>query len=120
MSNACPNCGWFAETITAWPRWVRQTTVEEATWATVHAAQDTLELARGRRPTLPQRTPWTPVPSRHRASAEPTLAVGTQVGYDPFRGCTVAVLHVDGSVDIHIPGVGIHSRVSRSAVRLLA
>ena len=41
VSNACPNCGWFAETITAWPRWVRQTTVEEATWATVHAAQET-------------------------------------------------------------------------------
>ena len=65
MSNACPNCGWFADTITAWPRWVRQTTVEEATWATVHAAQDTLELARGRRPTLPQRTlarsPWRPL-----------------------------------------------------------
>ena len=65
VSNACPNCGWFADTITAWPRWVRQTTVEEATWATVHAAQDTLELARGRRPTLPQRTlarsPWRPL-----------------------------------------------------------
>ena len=119
VSNACPNCGWFADTITAWPRWVRQTTVEEATWATVHAAQDTLELARGRRPTLPQRTPWTPVPSRHRASAEPTLAVGTQVGYDPFRGCTVALLHADGSVDINVPGVGIHSRVARSAIQAM-
>jgi len=40
VSNACPNCGWFAETIHAWPRWVRQTTAEEATWATVHAAQE--------------------------------------------------------------------------------
>jgi hypothetical protein len=121
VSNACPNCGWFADTITAWPRWVRQTTVEEATWATVHAAQDTLELARGRRriPTLPQRTPWTPVPSRHRAAAEPTLAVGTQVTYDRFRGCTVALLHADGSVDINVPGVGIHSRVARSAIQAL-
>jgi hypothetical protein len=43
VSNACPNCGWFADTITAWPRWVRQTAAEEATWATVHSAQDTLE-----------------------------------------------------------------------------
>jgi hypothetical protein len=121
VSNACPNCGWFADTITAWPRWVRQTTVEEATWATVHAAQDTLELARGRRriPTLPQRTPWTPVPFRHRAFAEPTLAVGTQVTYDRFRGCTVALLHADGSVDINVPGVGILSCVARSAIRAI-
>jgi hypothetical protein len=121
VSNACPNCGWFADTITAWPRWVRQTTVEEATWATVHAAQDTLELARGRLriPTLSQRTPWTPVPSRHRASAEPTLAVGTQVTYDRFRGCTVALLHADGSVDINVPGVGILSCVARSAIRAI-
>jgi len=98
------------------------TTVEEATWATVHAAQDTLELARGRRriPTLPQRTPWTPVPFRHRAFAEPTLAVGTQVTYDRFRGCTVALLHADGSVDINVPGVGIHSRVARSAIQALS
>jgi hypothetical protein len=88
----------------------------------VHAAQDTLELARGRRriPTLPQRTPWTPVPSRHRAAAEPTLAVGTQVTYDRFRGCTVALLHADGSVDINVPGVGIHSRVARSAIQAIS
>jgi len=123
VSNACPNCGWFADTITAWPRWMRQTTAEEATWATVHSAQDTLEqlleLARGRRPTLPQRTPRTPVPSRHRASAEPTLAVGTQVTYDRFRGCTVALLHADGSVDINVPGVGILSCVARSAIRAI-
>ena len=201
VSNACPNCGWFADTITAWPRWVRQTTVEEATWATVHAAQETphddyhddeeactheddvptcshghrmarqtgappltygprtavrcdgcsrMDLVEScrhffhcppcrydlcpacaeqrmqcrvsgrRRPTLPLRTPWTPVPSRHRASAEPTLAVGTQVGYDPFRGCTVALLHADGSVDITVPGVGIHSRVARSAIQAIS
>ena len=123
VSNACPNCGWFADTITAWPRWVRQTAAEEATWATVHSAQDTLEqllgLARGRRPTLHQRTPRTLVPSRHRASAEPTLAVGTQVTYDRFRGCTVALLHADGSVDINVPGVGILSCVARSAIRAI-
>ena len=50
----------------------------------------------------------------------PRFAVGREVSYRGFVGCTVAVLHVDGSVDIHIPGVGIHSRVARSAVRLLA
>ena len=200
VSNACPNCGWFADTITAWPRWVRQTTVEEATWATVHAAQETphddyhddeeactheedvptcshghrmarqtgappltygprtavrcdgcsrMDLVEScrhffhcppcrydlcpacaeqrmqcrvsgrRRPTLPLRTPWTPVPSRHRASVEPNLAIGTQVSYDRFRGCTVALLHADGSVDINVPGVGIHSRVARSAIQAM-
>ena len=201
VSNACPNCGWFADTITAWPRWVRQTTVEEATWATVHAAQETphddyhddeeactheedvptcshghrmarqtgappltygprtavrcdgcsrMDLVEScrhffhcppcrydlcpacaeqrmqcrvsgrRRPTLPLRTPWTPVPSRHRASVEPNLAIGTQVSYDRFRGCTVALLHADGSVDITVPGVGIHSRVARSAIQAIS
>ena len=44
------------------------------------------------------------------------FAVGSYVEYDGFGGCTVAVLHADGSVDIHIPGVGIRSRVARSAV----
>jgi hypothetical protein len=39
------------------------------------------------------------VPSRHRASAEPTLAVGTQVSCARFRGCTVALLHADGIGD---------------------
>jgi hypothetical protein len=48
------------------------------------------------------------------------FAVGTEVSYGGFVGCTVAVLHVDGSVDIHIPGVGIRSRVARSAVRIKA
>jgi hypothetical protein len=59
------------------------------------------------------------VPSRHRASAEPNLAVGTQVTYDRFRGCTVALLHADGSVDINVPGVGILSCVARSAIRAI-
>ena len=39
------------------------------------------------------------VPSRHRASAEPALAVGTQVSCARFRGCTVALLHADGIGD---------------------
>ena len=47
------------------------------------------------------------------------FAVGSHVDYGGFAGCTVAVLHADGSVDINIPGVGIHSRVARSAVRLV-
>ena len=46
------------------------------------------------------------------------FAVGSHVDYGGFAGCTVAVLHADGSVDINIPGVGIHPRVARSAVRL--
>ena len=44
------------------------------------------------------------------------FAVGSHVDYGGFGGCTLAVLHADGSVDIHIPGVGIRSRVARSAV----
>ena len=47
------------------------------------------------------------------------FAVGSHVDSGGFAGCTVAVLHADGSVDINIPGVGIHSRVARSAVRLV-
>ena len=47
------------------------------------------------------------------------FAVGSHVDYGGFAGCTVAVLHADGSVDINIPGVGIHPRVARSAVRLV-
>jgi hypothetical protein len=32
----------------------------------------------------------------------------------------VALLHADGSVDINVPGVGIHSRVARSAIQALS
>ena len=46
------------------------------------------------------------------------FAVGSHVDYGGFAGCTVAVLHADGSVDINIPGVG-RMRVARSAVRLV-
>ena len=58
-------------------------------------------------------------PLSARALAALNFAVGSHVDYDGFAGCTVAVLHADGSVDINIPGVGIHSRVARSAVRLV-
>eukprot|EP00900_Chrysochromulina_parva_P022585 jgi/Chrpa1/4960/Chrysochromulina_OHIO_Genome00002465-RA len=47
------------------------------------------------------------------------FAVGSKVNYGSFRGCTVAMLHADGSVDVNVPGVGTHSRVARSTVRLL-
>ena len=49
----------------------------------------------------------------------PDVAVGTNVHFDGFAGCSVAALHADGSVDISIPGVGIRPRVARSAVRWL-
>jgi len=47
------------------------------------------------------------------------FAVGSHVSYGSYSGCTVCRLHADGSVDINIPGVGIHPRVARSAVRLV-
>jgi hypothetical protein len=122
VSNACPNCGWFAETIHAWPRWVRQTTAEEATWATVHAAQGT-SLQRGRRRGEPSGSfppgEWG-VPThllRPGRAIGPGLAVGMQVNYGGYGGCTVAVLHADGSVDVNVPGVGLHERVPRRAIQ---
>ena len=49
----------------------------------------------------------------------PNFAVGTNVHFGGFAGCSVAALRADGSVDINIPGVGIRPRVARSAVRWL-
>ena len=143
VSNACPNCGWFAETIHAWPRWVRQTTAEEATWATVHAAQENSSLQGRRRgePPGPARPPGSfppgfPThllrPGRDPHFGLPThllrpgqaigmgLAVGMQVGYGGYGGCTVAVLHADGSIDVNVPGIGIHEHVHPSAIAPLA
>ena len=50
--------------------------------------------------------------------AAPNLTVGAKVRYGSFRGCTVAVLHADGSVDINVPGVGIHSRVAAPSFQI--
>ena len=50
--------------------------------------------------------------------AAPNLTVGAKVRYGGFRGCTVAVLHADGSVDINVPGVGIHSRVAAPSFQI--
>jgi hypothetical protein len=52
--------------------------------------------------------------------AAPDLTVGAKVRYGGFGGCTVAVLHADGSVDINVPGVGIHSRVASSSFQIEA
>ncbi|KOO23014.1 secreted protein [Chrysochromulina tobinii] len=52
--------------------------------------------------------------------AAPDLTVGAKVRYGGFGGCTVAVLHEDGSVDINVPGVGIHSRVASSSFQIEA
>ena len=128
VSNACPNCGWFAETIHAWPRWVRQTTAEEATWATVHAAQEnsTLQGRRRGEPPGPARPPGSFPPGFPTHLLRPGqaigmgLAVGMQVGYGGYGGCTVAVLHADGSIDVNVPGIGIHEHVHPSAIAHLA
>ena len=128
VSNACPNCGWFAETIHAWPRWVRQTTAEEATWATVHAAQEnsTLQGRRRGEPPGPARPPGSFPPGFPTHLLRPGqaigmgLAVGMQVGYGGYGGCTVAVLHADGSIDVNVPGIGIHEHVHPSAIAPLA
>ena len=50
--------------------------------------------------------------------AAPNLTVGAKVRYGGFGGCTVAVLHADGSVDIKVPGVGIHSRVAAPSFQI--
>ena len=44
------------------------------------------------------------------------FAVGTNVKFRTFSGCTVAGLHANGTVEVHVPGVGLrcgtHSEVS--------
>ena len=44
------------------------------------------------------------------------FAVGTKVKFRTFSGCTVAGLHANGTVEVHVPGVGLrcgtHSEVS--------
>ena len=54
-----------------------------------------------------------------REQLPPPLTVGMNVTLGGFVGCNIAVLHTDGSVDVHIPGCGIRPRVARSSLRLL-
>ena len=51
LSNACPQCGWFAEDISQWPRWTptARSAISEAQWAEVHATQDVAAAARRER-----------------------------------------------------------------------
>ena len=51
--------------------------------------------------------------------AAPNITVGTKVRYGGFHGCTVATLHANGSVDINVPGVGIHSRVAAPSFQIV-
>lgn len=52
------------------------------------------------------------------AGGLPSIAVGSPVSYQSFSGCTVAAVHPNGTLDVTVPGVGVHNNVAASSVRL--